>query len=338
MTQVTAVVALWCAFALAFYLVGACVPWLVRWRVLDAANARSSHQGVVPRGGGVGVLLAATPVLLVASLLRGAAAGPVLALVAFAVCLGVLGLADDIRSLSVEMRLAAQLALAAAFVGWQLLGPTPRLESVAALVALAAVVVGAVGVVAVVNAFNFMDGINGISALTAVVCGGWYSLQGVRLDDGLSVLTGAVVAGAAAGFLPWNAPRATVFLGDCGSYFLGGSVAALAVVSWSAGAGVLEAVAPLSVYLADVVWTLIRRAARGERWQDAHREHVYQRLLHAQGWSHLRVSTLVAAVAVACCGAVALLPVVPAAAACGVLLAAYLALPGLLSRAEAAAH
>lgn len=333
-TQVSTLVALWSAFGLALYLVGASVPWLTRWRVLDAANARSSHQGVVPRGGGVGVLLAVVPVLLVSALLVGVAAGPLVAFVAFTLCLGALGLADDVRSLSVRVRLAVQLGLAAAFTGWQLLGPSARLDAVPLVLVGILAVVGSVGVVAVVNAFNFMDGINGISALTAAVCGGWYSLQGLRLDDGLSVLAGATLAGAAAGFLPWNAPRAVVFLGDSGSYFLGGAVAALAVVSWSAGAGLLVAVAPLSVYVADVTFTLVRRAARGERWQDAHREHVYQRLIHAQGWSHLQASLVVAGVSVACCVVVALLPAVLAALVCLSLLGAYLSLPVLVPRAR----
>jgi len=45
----------------------------------------------------------------------------------------------------------------------------------------------------------------------------------------------------------------------------------------------------LWLFLADATWTLIRRAARGERWFDAHREHLYQRLV-GQGLGHARVA------------------------------------------------
>jgi hypothetical protein len=49
------------------------------------------------------------------------------------------------------------------------------------------------------------------------------------------------------------------------------------------------------LFLADATWTLLARVIRGERWYNAHRQHVYQRLI-AHGWSHGRVAMLYQAI------------------------------------------
>src|SRR5690606_15026464 len=94
------------------------------------------------------------------------------------------------------------------------------LQPGAAGVALAGA--AAVWIVAYVNAFNFMDGINGISVAQAAVAGTAWALVGWWQDLPLVTAAGSIVAAAAVAFAPFNFPRARVFLGDAGSYFLGG--------------------------------------------------------------------------------------------------------------------
>ena len=62
-------------------------------------------------------------------------------------------------------------------------------------------------------------------------------------------------------------------------------VAGLAAFSWGAGVPGIWATAPLLVYLADTGWVILRRARAGAALMEAHREHVYQRLV-SQGWGH----------------------------------------------------
>jgi UDP-GlcNAc:undecaprenyl-phosphate/decaprenyl-phosphate GlcNAc-1-phosphate transferase len=90
-----------------------------------------------------------------------------------------------------------------------------------------------------------------------------------------------------------------VFLGDSGSYFIGGWQAALIVVGLRAGLPPEALGAPLAIYLADTGTTLIRRVAAGEVWHQPHREHAYQRLIK-NGWSHVRTTSLVGAFVLAC--------------------------------------
>jgi UDP-N-acetylmuramyl pentapeptide phosphotransferase/UDP-N-acetylglucosamine-1-phosphate transferase len=271
--------------------VATALPWLRR-RPLDVPSARSSHTVPTPRGGGVGV---------VAGLAVGCAVGSALGhppgwwVVVAAIALGMLGLAEDLHGLSVRVRLLAQLAVGLAVVaGLAMTERDPVWVVVAALL-----------LVVLVNAYNFMDGINGISSLSAVIAAGWYAHLASNAEAGSLMVAGVALAGAAAGFLPWNLPRARVFLGDCGSYALGGGVGLLGLAVWLEGASVLAAVAPVLVYLTDVGWTLVWRVARREPWYEAHRQHVYQRLADAVG--HLRASLAVATLSAVLCLSVVVL-------------------------------
>jgi len=142
-----------------------------------------------------------------------------------------------------------------------------------------------------VNAFNFMDGVNGISGAHALIAGMVYAFLGWWQHDGFLVPAGAAVAASALAFLPWNAGRARVFLGDAGSYALGAALAMLAAYAVLQGIPVEAALGPLVLYIADTAWTLQRRIRAGERWLEPHRTHVYQQWCDV-GWSHQRVTVV----------------------------------------------
>jgi UDP-GlcNAc:undecaprenyl-phosphate/decaprenyl-phosphate GlcNAc-1-phosphate transferase len=137
---------------------------------------------------------------------------------------------------------------------------------------------------------------------------------------------------ASLGFAPFNFPRASMFLGDVGSYGMGAALAILAVVGLRAGVPPEAVLAPLAIYLVDTSSTCIRRLAAGETWYHPHRDHRYQRLVKL-GWSHMRVTLTVGGVMAACSllGAVSLAGSLPArvlaGAALACLLGAYLFIP-----------
>jgi len=151
-------------------------------------------------------------------------------------------------------------------------------------------------IVGYTNAFNFMDGINGIAGAQTLVCGlgtaGLAVVAGVPLDHP-AVLFSLLAAGAAAGFLPHNFPRAKMFMGDVGSVPSGFLLAVLA--AWVARDFGWWLLVPLGLlhanFLLDTGITLIRRVVLGDRWYEAHREHFYQRLVRA-GKSHAFVTVV----------------------------------------------
>lgn len=253
--------------------------------VIDVPNERSLHRFPVPRGGGVGPAVAGVVTAAVSPAFGALGPGLLAASAGFAL----LGLAEDLRGLAVGTRLILQFLLGA--VAMLLLSggdPAPWVF-----------VVGVFWIVGYVNAFNFMDGIDGISVVQAVVAGATWTRAGWSVGDAGFTAAGAVVALAALGFLPFNFPRARMFLGDVGSYFFGAWLAAGAVWGIRAGVAPEAVLAPLALYAADTGATLVRRVRRHEPWLRPHRDHAYQRLV-AAGASHARVDLLVLVVMAGC--------------------------------------
>jgi UDP-GlcNAc:undecaprenyl-phosphate/decaprenyl-phosphate GlcNAc-1-phosphate transferase len=305
---------------------------LRRGRVLDAPNHRSLHRTPTPRGAG---LAPAVGCLCALALTPAAGTNARAALGIVGVAFGAIGLAEDLHGIPPLRRLALHVLAAAVGLRWLLVslrGP------------LVWQVVFGVGVlvwiVAYVNAFNFMDGINGISAAQATIAGaGWCALGLWRGAPGLAA-AGAILAGACLGFAPFNFPKARVFLGDTGSYFLGAWMAVTVVIGLRAGLSPEAVIFPVAIYLADTSSTIVSRLRRGERWYEPHREHVYQRLC-ISGWSHTCTTATVS-------GFIALVTVlgfvsesgrlavrIPADAAALALLVVYLGAPRLVSRLAA---
>jgi len=276
-------------------LVLVCAPMarviLGRARVVDLPNARSSHVEETTRGGGVAVVLGCSTAVILSTQVTGATRG---GLLVAAVGMGFIGLADDLRSLEPWPRLVAQTAVSAVAVG--LLDQSIHGPWWGQVVFSVGVFVWIIGYV---NAFNFMDGINGISVAQAVVAGVAWWILGVTQHAPALAVTGLVVAAASAAFAPFNVPRARMFLGDVGSYFLGAWLATAAVIGLQAGIAPEAVLSPLALYCVDTSLTLIGRIRRGEAWNRPHRQHVYQRLVQS-GWSHSHTSICIASAMTAC--------------------------------------
>jgi UDP-GlcNAc:undecaprenyl-phosphate GlcNAc-1-phosphate transferase len=262
------------------------VPLLRRLHAIDVPGPRSSHRVPTPRGGGVPIAIG---LLAAMGLAGGGASVAFMAAIAF---FGLLGFADDLRTLPASCRLALQVL---GSTGVALLLILPMHLAVATVIA--ATVATAVWITGFVNVYNFMDGVNGISATHALVAGVAYACYGQWVQQRFLLTAGLLVAVGALVFLPWNAGRARVFLGDAGSYTLGAALAVIAACAVLRGLPLEAAIGPLALYLADTAWTLQRRIRAGERWLQGHRTHVYQRWCDA-GWSHQEVTLLTGAISV----------------------------------------
>ena len=260
---------------------------LARLHIMDVPNARSSHDRLIVRGGGVAILL----ILLIGWTSGSVRDLPWLQcdnriLLAILLVAGI-SFADDIKSISQWIRLLFHgLAAGLALVG---LGSESSLSIMAGIV-------GWCWILGYANAFNFMDGINGLAATQALLTclfGAIFCLVSQEGTDASGFWIGSQVllGGAALGFLPHNFPKARMFLGDVGSVTMGFLLALFVLGVWqSAGwkAGMALAVLHSNFFL-DTAITMIRRLVRGERIHEAHREHFYQRL-HRSGVSHAAVT------------------------------------------------
>jgi UDP-N-acetylmuramyl pentapeptide phosphotransferase/UDP-N-acetylglucosamine-1-phosphate transferase len=268
----------WLLLHFAIGLVGTwlAMRYALRRNLLDQPGERRSHAVPTPRGGGIAIVVA----LLLAGiwwLQRAGGEWPVLA--AFLVGLllvAVVGLIDDHRPLSPWLRLAVHFVAAALLaVGAWL---TYRQVLPAFLVFGLALVL--------TNVWNFMDGIDGLAASQAAlvaVAVAW-STTGLWQSLALTLLAATI------GFLPFNFPKARIFLGDVGSGALGFTLASLLIgtITQSPRTWGLWML-PLSAFLLDAGLTLLGRLRRGEAWWRPHILHAYQRWARVGG-SHIPVT------------------------------------------------
>lgn len=320
------------AFVVSFAVTPVVTLGLRRWRVLDVPNARSMHQETTPRGGGLGPALAVVLAVVFGGELSGVSRA---GLLAGGVAFGLVGLLEDVVGVTARRRLPILFAAALLPLHWVL---RTLHEPLVWRLALGGAVV--LWLVSYANAFNFMDGINGLAASQALVAAGAWYLIAQSQDVGWLSAMSLVVVGAALGFLPWNYPRARVFLGDVGSYFLGAVLALMAVEALRTGLPFEAVMAPFAVFLADTGVTLARRIARGEPWAEAHREHTYQRLTTQLAGSHTlaTLSMIIVMAAGAALGALSLagsrqLRLLGDFGVAAVV-ATYLAAPSLLGRVQ----
>lgn len=286
---------LWCALFAGLGAVGTWVArgYALRRRLLDQPGERRSHVVPTPRGGGIAVVLAV--LLAIAALILRVPREIVLL-----VCGGIglllvagIGWLDDHRPLSPWPKLAVHvLSSAWLAAGFYLSGAEPHVAGLVFVIALV-----------LVNLWNFMDGIDGLASTQAMLVAVAFVCLG---GDVAAVHVGLALIASLFGFLPFNFPRARIFLGDVGSGALG------YLLAWLAGSALqtLPSTAwpllllPPSAFLLDAGLTLVQRTLRGERWWTPHVGHAYQRWARRTG-SHIPVTLSYAAWTMAGCALMA---------------------------------
>lgn len=252
------------------------IRFLKRLGVVDRPTHRALHAKAVPRGAGILLI----PVFAI---------GLVFMQIDFWVLwfvpigFGVVGILDDVKRQTPLPRLLLQFAVAATGCFGLIRGFDTTLAYSLLLVVL---------LVAIVNAVNFMDGANGMVALSAGILGITYAVLFAKIGDWPMIGYALVLTAMVFGFLPWNMPRARIFLGDSGSYLIGGIIGVVVVYLLLSGE-TLAALFPLATYGLDTLWTLLKRLWARRSPFEAHREHAYQRLIVA-GWAHWQASMLTA--------------------------------------------
>lgn len=268
----------------------------LRRGLLDMPNSRSSHVQPVPRLGGAALV----PVVFLATVVAGPAGTlPPVAWGAFllgAVALFVLSLVDDFIALSSVLRLAVHVLVS---VGLLLAVRHAWTGGESAAGVLGFLIPTAPGfwllagwIAGLLNLYNFMDGIDGIAGLQAVVAGAAWTAIGLAGAAPLAAFLGAMLAAGSLGFLTLNWPRARIFMGDSGSTVLGYSFAVLPLLATlergtrlDFGAALVAGPLVVWPFWADGTFTILRRWSKGENLLQAHRSHLYQRLVIA-GVSH----------------------------------------------------
>jgi UDP-GlcNAc:undecaprenyl-phosphate GlcNAc-1-phosphate transferase len=341
--------AIWgAAFALALILVPVCgrlarAAGLVDW----PDNHRKIHGRPVPLAGGAALLLAVP-----AALALLAAASPdaraalaangrwLAALAAGALLIGALGLLDDAFVLRWRHKLIGQVvAVAVVVLGGGVEVRQVVLFGTAVDLGTLAAPFAALWLLGAVNSLNLLDGMDGLLGTLGGLIGLALAALAALSGQWGAALVALALSGALAGFLCYNRPRASVFLGDSGSMTVGLAVGALALqTAPRAGAAVdlVPAAALLVLPILDTAAAVVRRKLTGRSIACGDRAHLHHCLLGA-GLSPWRVLVLVAGLtALAGMGAVAAAAVRDDlyAAAAALMVAGLLAAGRLFGHAE----
>lgn len=261
--------------------------------------------------GGLALLAAVPAALLVAAAVSPAVATAFaghadrwLSVAAAAALLAVVGVLDDVTNLRARYKLLGQLsAVAILIVGGDFLVREVSVFGVEIPLGLFAVPFTVAWFVFAINALNLLDGMDGmLGAVGIALFVGLASMAAVT-GSGPALFVSVAAVGGLIGFLRYNLPPASVYLGDCGSMLIGLTAAVLAVDATLKGP-TFAVLAPLSLMvlpLLDTTAAVVRRKLTGRGLAIGDRGHLHHVLLRC-GYSIPRVLLIVGALGGAAAG------------------------------------
>jgi UDP-GlcNAc:undecaprenyl-phosphate/decaprenyl-phosphate GlcNAc-1-phosphate transferase len=261
----------------------------------DYPGGRKVHTEPIPRLGGVAIYLGVMAAIGVQALGElagwdgmivggGTARARVLGVLAGLTLIFVVGLIDDLKTLSPGWKFLGQIIAASVVVASGL-----RIENVGdptsgglQALGLLAIPVTMVYIVAFTNIINLIDGLDGLAAgVSAIAAASLLVLaaQGNRLD---AAAFAVAVIGACVGFLRYNSHPASIFMGDSGALFLGFTLATISLMGVMKSSAAIALAVPLlivGVPIFDTASAIVRRLMHKRPIQEADSGHIHHRLL-----------------------------------------------------------
>ncbi|HKR84186.1 MAG TPA: MraY family glycosyltransferase [Terriglobales bacterium] len=263
-------------------------------------NPRHLHTSPLPRLGGVAIALSFFVAILlglsVQQFLQPTSAlptlYPLLTILPPALLIFLLGIYDDVRTVGPYLKFGVQaLAGAMLFAGGLRISDIPLLFGTHQFAWFVGLPLTIFWVMAITNAFNLIDGLDGLAAGSALFSTMVMFVVAALGGMSLVSLVTLALAGAILGFLRYNFNPATIFLGDCGSLFVGFLLSALALQGAQKAPTIIAVAIPLVSFglpILETVLSIARRFISGRPVFTADREHIHHKLLE-HGWSHRQV-------------------------------------------------
>ncbi len=317
------IVALALTGGVAMVLTALLVPPVTRLSIrrgwLAYPGPRHIHQSPTPTVGGLAILGGLVGALLLSLVLESRS--PLLQrspyehlrlglLLAGAALVAGVSFIDDVRPLSAGLRLGVHIGAALVAVGPYLWDHTlypdasghlteargiiltafnfpfidqVHLHALSPWLAVGATVLWVVGLQ---NMLNWVDGLDGLAAGVTLIAALVLALHSLHLGQWTVALLPLALAGACAGFLPFNAHPARTFMGDVGAMTLGYVLAVSAIIG---GAKLATALLVLAVPLVDMAWLILWRLRHGRSAAASGRDHLHHRLVDL-GFSQRQVA------------------------------------------------
>ena len=274
-----------------------------RWGIVAEPGGRRKHTGMVPKLGGVPIMLAylvgigliywlLPPEAKDALRLRGVILGSIVIFIG--------GLIDDRLDLAPRWQFAFQIVAAIIAISHiifieRFTNPLPSTDfwqgsfvslffsmdgEIVVIQRLLVYFITLFWVLGMINAVNFLDGLDGLAGGVGTIGMLMFALHSYNLliETGQTAVTlfPLALAGALLGFLYYNFAPATIFLGTAGAWLLGYNLATLSIL---APAKMSTALLVMAVPILDVAWLIVVRLRRGQHPYQGDRRHLHFRLL-----------------------------------------------------------
>lgn len=278
-----------------------------KWDIVDRPDGHhKSHKRPVALGGGVAVFLAATVTFAVEFLssarlqesleLEIPFLGGLLVACTWIVSLG---LYDDRFGMPGRYKLAGQLVATLIVISSGLQIHTFSVFGHIIVLGAFSVPFTIFWLLGAINSLNLLDGIDGLATTIGIILCATITVMALMIGQSAVAIAGAIFVGSLVGFLRFNYPPASIYLGDAGSMLIGLVVGSLAIGGSIKATATVGLAAPIAIWalpMFDSFTAILRRKLTGRSIYAVDRGHLHHRLM-----AKLGKNTAVLAVVATCC-------------------------------------
>ncbi|WP_180321259.1 glycosyltransferase family 4 protein [Mesobacillus jeotgali] len=278
------------AFVLSLVVSIAITPFTIKFAkkfgFVDKPDYRKVHKELMPRIGGLSILIGATAGLLYLNKLI-----PLLwpVLLGGAVII-IIGIFDDKYTLSAKVKFLGQIVAASIVVAFDFNIDFITLPFMEERIYLGpfSYVIGVFWIVAITNAINLIDGLDGLASGVSVIA--MTSIMSLAALNGHFIVVSltVILIGSTIGFMFFNFHPAKIFMGDTGALFLGYCISIISLMGLYKSVTIFSLIVPiiiLAVPIFDTLFAIIRRLLNKQKISAPDKSHLHHCLI-SMGFSH----------------------------------------------------
>ena len=258
---------------------------------VDRPGVRTVHERPIPRIGGVAIFAAALTLIVAVLFVDNdigarfrAAQLKLMTLLCSATFIFLIGLVDDLHGLRARCKFSAELLAAIGLcVAGVRITHLGLADGFMWYLGLWGWLLTLLWIVGITNAVNLSDGLDGLAAGVSAVACGVIAVFAIHKGEVMMAVFMLALAGSLSGFLVFNFNPAKIFMGDCGSLFLGFTIAAASVMCVSKTAALVGLALPalaLGVPIFDTLLSMLRRFLERRSLFAPDRRHFHHLLLN----------------------------------------------------------
>lgn len=247
-------------------------------------DSRRVHKIPTPRLGGLAIYFSFVISVVAFGLVDKRLFGVLLG----ATMIVIMGYFDDIKPLSAKVKLFIQILAAILVISYGI-----KIDAVTnpfyfinegkrITLGMWSYPITVLWIVGVTNAINLIDGLDGLAAGVSTIASATLFIVALFTNQPAIAMLTLVLAGATAGFLPYNFNPAKIFMGDTGALFLGfmlSVISVMGVLKSAAALAILVPVFAIGFPIFDTLFAMVRRVANGKSMMEPDKGHLHHRLL-----------------------------------------------------------